>query len=180
MKCLQKILMTSYLRLYISYFMNVVSQCIKSAPIWSYSGPYSVRMRKNTDQNNSKYGYFLCSVYHCKCSKSHRLKKDSHTLSQDFCKFINRLMFILQDITGHSEKERKLQYKIFHRQKQNLRSSFWTVLLKGYSQMRSRYVFCKKGVLKNFPKFTGKHQKPEFFFNKVAGLSLQVYLKKRP
>lgn len=36
MKCLQKILMTSYLRLYISYFMNIVSHCIKSAPIWSF------------------------------------------------------------------------------------------------------------------------------------------------
>ena len=28
-------------------------------------------------------------------------------------------------------------------------------------------VFCKKGVLRNFTKFTGK---PSLFFNKVAGL----------
>ena len=31
-------------------------------------------------------------------------------------------------------------------------------------------VFCKKGVLKNFTKFTGKHLYQSLFFNKVAGL----------
>ena len=31
-------------------------------------------------------------------------------------------------------------------------------------------VFCKKGVLKNFTKFTGKHLCQSLFFNKVAGL----------
>ena len=31
--------------------------CVKSVHIWSYSGPYSVRMRENTDQDNSKYGH---------------------------------------------------------------------------------------------------------------------------
>ena len=31
--------------------------------------PYSVRMRENTDQNNSEYGHFLCSVM-----KSHQYK----------------------------------------------------------------------------------------------------------
>ena len=31
------------------------SHCVKSVRIWSSSGPYSVRMRKNTDQNNSEY-----------------------------------------------------------------------------------------------------------------------------
>ena len=51
------------------------------------------------------------------------------------------------------------------------------MLIKGYSQMQSGDVFCKKGVLKNFAKFTGKHQVPEFFLNKVAGLSLKVYSK---
>ena len=30
-------------------------------------------------------------------------------------------------------------------------------------------VFCKKGVLRNFPKFTGKHLYQWLFFNKVAG-----------
>ena len=30
-------------------------------------------------------------------------------------------------------------------------------------------VFCKKGVLRNFAKFTGKHPCQGLFFNKVAG-----------
>ena len=54
--------------------------CVKCFCIRSYSGryfprswteygeilhisPYSVRMRNNTDQNNSEYGHFLCSVF---------------------------------------------------------------------------------------------------------------------
>ena len=36
-------------------------------------------------------------------------------------------------------------------------------------------VFCKKGVLKNLAKFTGKHLHQSLFFNKAAGLSLQLY-----
>ena len=36
-------------------------------------------------------------------------------------------------------------------------------------------VFCKKGVLRNFAKFTGKHSAQVSVFNKVAGLSLQLY-----
>ena len=38
-------------------------------------------------------------------------------------------------------------------------------------QLRSSHpeVFCKKGVLKNFAKFTGKHLCKRLFFNKVAG-----------
>ena len=31
-------------------------------------------------------------------------------------------------------------------------------------------VFCKKGVLRNFAKFTGKHLRQSLFFNKVADL----------
>ena len=33
-------------------------------------------------------------------------------------------------------------------------------------------VFCKKGVLRNFAKFTGKHLCQSLFFNKVAGWDL--------
>ena len=31
-------------------------------------------------------------------------------------------------------------------------------------------MFCKKGVLRNYAKFTGKHLRQSLFFNKVAGL----------
>ena len=37
---------------------------VKSVHIRSFSGPYSVQMRKNTYQKNSEYGLFLCSVIH--------------------------------------------------------------------------------------------------------------------
>ena len=34
-------------------------------------------------------------------------------------------------------------------------------------------AFCKKGVAKNFPKFTGRHLCQSLFFNKVAGVILK-------
>ena len=40
-------------------------------------------------------------------------------------------------------------------------------------------VFCKKGVLRNFAKFAGKHLCQSLFFNKVAGLKPATLLKKR-
>ena len=39
-------------------------------------------------------------------------------------------------------------------------------------------VFCKKGVLRNFAKFTGKHLCQCLFFNKVAGLRPATLLKR--
>ena len=39
-------------------------------------------------------------------------------------------------------------------------------------------VFSKKGVLRNFTKFTGKHLCQGLFFNKVAGLRPSKLLKK--
>ena len=40
-------------------------------------------------------------------------------------------------------------------------------------------MFCKKGVQRNFTKFTGKHLCLSLFFNKVAGLRSATLLKKR-
>ena len=42
---------------------------------------------------------------------------------------------------------------------------------------RSSHLRCsvKKGVLRNFAKFKGKHLYQSLFFNKVAGLCLQLY-----
>ena len=40
-------------------------------------------------------------------------------------------------------------------------------------------VFCKKGVLRNFTKVTGKHLRQSLFFNKVAGLRSENFIKKR-
>ena len=48
-----------------------------------------------------------------------------------------------------------------------------------HSQMSFRSscpeVFCKKGVLRNLPKFTGKHPCQCLFINKVAGPSLNLW-----
>ena len=39
-------------------------------------------------------------------------------------------------------------------------------------------MICKKGVLRNSAKFTGKQLRQSLCFNKVAGLSLQLYKKR--
>ena len=41
-------------------------------------------------------------------------------------------------------------------------------------------AFCRKGLLRNFAKFTGKHLCQSLFFNKVASLRPAILLKKRP
>ena len=41
-------------------------------------------------------------------------------------------------------------------------------------------LFCEKGVLRSFAKFTGKHLYQSFFFNKVGDLRPASLLKKRP
>ena len=38
-------------------------------------------------------------------------------------------------------------------------------------------VFCRKGILRNFAKFTGKHLCQNLFFNKVASLRLSLIKK---
>ena len=51
----------------------------------------------------------------------------------------------------------------------------WSV----YSYRSSRpELFCKKVVLRNFAKFTGKHLCQSLFFNKVSGLRPATLLKK--
>ena len=40
-------------------------------------------------------------------------------------------------------------------------------------------VFCKKDVLRNFAKFTGKYQCQSLFFDENADLWLETLLKKR-
>ena len=39
-------------------------------------------------------------------------------------------------------------------------------------------VFCKKGVLRNFSKFTGKRLCQTLIFNKVAGQRLPTFVKR--
>ena len=48
-----------------------------------------------------------------------------------------------------------------------------------YILKQPREVFFKKGVLKNFANFTGKHLCWSLFFNKVADLRVCNFIKKR-
>ena len=52
--------------------------CVKSVRIRSYSGPYSVRMLENTDQNNSEYEHFLRSE-----GSPNSIKEESETTVYD-------------------------------------------------------------------------------------------------
>ena len=46
-----------------------------------------------------------------------------------------------------------------------------------FTPCRRPEVFCRKGVLRNFEKLTGKHLCQSLFFNKIAGFSLVTLLK---
>ena len=63
----------------------------------------------------------------------------------------------------------------FFNSDQGIRVSFTNI-----SHISSRpEVFCKKGVLRNIAKFTGKHLYQSLFFNKVTGMRIATLLKKR-
>ena len=95
-------------------------QCyyVKSVPIRSYSGPHSVRMRENTDQNNSENGHFLRNIFWC----------------------FHCWLWKKKCLLG------------------------WHYVQK----LKPLVVFCKKGVLRNFAKFTGKHLCQSLFFHKAV------------
>ena len=66
-----------------------------------------------------------------------------------------------------------------------LKKKFYQVSIKEFIEYMAALhkqlpeAFCKKGVLRNFVKFTGKHLSQSLFFNHVAGLGLQHYQKMR-
>ena len=84
---------------------------------------------------------------------------------------VNKARFILHFgrsvITSFSAK---ILHKIYHS-------------MKPFNENRVRSsrpeVFCKKGVLKNFTRFTGKYLCQSLFYNKVASLRPATLLKKR-
>ena len=59
-------------------------------------------------------------------------------------------------------------------------STYSFIIVAGLIIIRSSRpeVFCKKGVFRNFAKFTGKHMCQRLFFNKVAVLRPETLLKK--
>ena len=55
----------------------------------------------------------------------------------------------------------------------------WTQSSQKQSRSSHRRCYLRKGFLRNFAKFTGKHLCQSLFFNKVAGLRPATVLKKR-
>ena len=48
------------------------------------------------------------------------------------------------------------------------------------SQKQPPEMFCKKGILRNFAKFAGKHLCQSLVFNKVAGLRPSTFFYRTP
>ena len=81
-----------------------------------------------------------------------------------------------------------LQKRIFRILKMSFRNlsvklfifNLWRSILISVELRSSRSeVFCEKGLLNNFAKFTGKHKCQSLSFNKVARLRPATFLKKR-
>ena len=68
---------------------------------------------------------------------------------------------------------------IFDRYRSSSKEYEMSYYLPWISNISSRpEVFCKKGVFKNFAKFTGKHLCQSLFFYKVSGLRLKLFKKR--
>ena len=73
---------------------------MKSVRIRSYSGPYSVRMRENMDQNNSEYGHFLHSdISNISIHFRHLFGKNMSQPAFTFSELTN-LKFTFSELTG--------------------------------------------------------------------------------
>ena len=76
-----------------------------------------------------------------------------------------------------------LSKKYQHSQKSNTNwnenfSFHWWLIHPLRLRSSRQELFCKKGVLRNLSKFTGKHLCQSLFFNKVAGLRRATNIKK--
>ena len=102
-------------------------------------------------------------------------------LSKTFMVLLKKIIFTFQCFTSLMKKWTPYQAR-------NLIATGVTInLLKSSSQSNSSTlsrssrpeVFCKKGVFRNFVKFTRKHLRQSLFFSKVGGLRSATLLKKR-
>ena len=86
--------------------------------------------------------------------------------------FIKNRCFVLNSL--YSQKQKQTFSKT------NLLITSTELIAKKWMNRSSRLeVFCKKCVLRNFTKFTGKHLCQSLFFNKLTGLRTTTLLKKR-
>ena len=85
------------------------------------------------------------------------------------CIVISGLVFLLKCYKAPPTKKKIFQERKNHGKTKSL----------GDNKKQPPEVFCKKGVLRNFAKFTGKHLCQILFFNKVAGLRPETLFKTR-
>ena len=84
-----------------------------------------------------------------------------------FTKFKKDILYIKKKVIGKDRQDGEYKKKIENMvRRSDCRSS-------------RPEMFCKKGVLRNFAKFTGKHLRQSLFFNKVEGFRPATLLKKR-
>ena len=124
---------------------------------------FLVSIFPHSDQKNPEYGHFPCSG--------------------EFPDSFDKVFLI--NFTSPW-----LEFSVVFRQKQCKQNSFISSVTRGnrcqytaklfFQKDRSSHQRCsiKKGVLKNFAKFTGKHLWQRLFFKKVAGWGLQLYQKR--
>ena len=110
----------------------------------------------------------ICYIAYCFLSKdlnplSASLTKWSNTLKQFVGNLPTNLLSVFDRFVGLALKGLKSIRKIKTKklQKQSPRV---------YCRSSHPELFCKKGVIRNFAKFTGKHLCQSLFFNKVSGL----------
>ena len=105
-------------------------------------------------------------ILRCRDVKAQKLIHDTHSMLFSQPQFY--LTFPLSCV-WNSAMFPVMFYKLF-----NANSTFFLFFRSSRAE-----VFCKKSVLRNFAKFTGKHLCKSLFFDKVAGLRLATLLKKR-
>ena len=123
---------------------------MKSVRIRSYSGPYfpALGLNKERYRVSFRYGYFSVQMW----EKMDQITPKTGT-------------FYVRDCSEHWHFH-FLSLAIVKREVQSA-NSFALV----YNNLRSSRpeVICKKGVLRNFAEFIGKHLCQSLFFNKIAG-----------
>ena len=110
----------------------------------------------------------FCSFWHLKRFKQRSFIKKSFEVPQSIIKRTTASIFTFADLLV------RLAACIW-----NL--GFWLIKVLYLINLQKQLSrgFLEKRCFKNFAKFTGKHPCQSVFFNKVAGLGLELYQKKR-
>ena len=148
---------------------------------WNSSFYFVVKLIERTE--------FFTNFWGISPNRKKKLIKEGVSLPYHFAwKFLKFESFIIA-ILGwsiHNRKTFSISGSFFKKLKAfviNLRKFYWWAIAWELSliscQKQPPEVFCWKGFLRIFTKFTRKHLCQSLFFNKVAGLSPATLLKQR-